>query len=383
MATYTPLDVSTNENRITVSGGLRTAEMRYLFAAIFNTVSNKGYKDIVLDLSNLGIAFAPPILALACICRNYLVEGIDTELVLPRDSRLSSIFANANWAHIISPMMHPKSSYQGTKQLPAMQFQTPQEQHQAVSKIMDQILGTLDEIEKSHLSAIEWSVNEVTDNVLNHSESRMGGLVQVTKFEKNRKEFEFCVADAGLGIPYTLRQGHPEIRSDSEALDRAIREGVTRGVNYGQGNGLYGSFRIAESTEGSFEIQSGNASFFYNQKDKAIHSQNQNIPFSGTLVSATVGYNNPLVLENVLEFNNRKHVPVDSIDLKYGDDESGNLIFPLRNESEGYGTRGAGATVRTKILNLAKFSTRKVIIDLEKIRLVSSSGAVLIRGGVS
>jgi hypothetical protein len=44
--------------------------------------------------------------------------------------------------------------------------------------------------------------------------------VQVSTFHKNTKSVQFVVADAGVGIPSTLKEGRPEIHSDTEALDQ-------------------------------------------------------------------------------------------------------------------------------------------------------------------
>src|SRR3546814_3921186 len=89
-------------------------------------------------------------------------------------------------------------------------------------------LGAIPDLARSDFAALEWSINEITDNVIVHSESPIGGLVQVSTFVRNQKVVEYIVADAGLGIPATLRSGRPEIGTDTDALDRAIREGVTR-----------------------------------------------------------------------------------------------------------------------------------------------------------
>ena len=112
-------------------------------------------------------------------------------------------------------------------------FEDFNEQSQLVNEVMETILSNLSDFDRNHLRAIEWSLNEITDNVLVHSNS--GGLMQVTAM-RTRKKIEFVVADAGLGIAQSLRSGHPEINSDVEALSLAIKEGVTRDKNVGQGN---------------------------------------------------------------------------------------------------------------------------------------------------
>ena len=90
------------------------------------------------------------------------------------------------------------------------------------------MLGAVPDLERSDFAAFEWAVNEITDNVLVHSNSVVGGIVQVSTFAKFRKRVQFVVADAGIGIPVSLRSGKPEIHSDMDALDQAIRRRVSR-----------------------------------------------------------------------------------------------------------------------------------------------------------
>jgi hypothetical protein len=79
------------------------------------------------------------------------------------------------------------------------------------------MLASITGFERSHFKAIEWSINEITDNVLVHSESSLGGLVQLTAM-KNTKKVEFVVCDNGIGIPKSLRSSGLTIGSDVDAL---------------------------------------------------------------------------------------------------------------------------------------------------------------------
>jgi hypothetical protein len=157
------------------------------------------------------------------------------------------------------PRHYEPSRFKGFTSMPATQLKGPDQQHMVVDGIVDTILGAIPGMKRADFAAFEWAINELTDNVLTHSESQIGGLVQVSTFQKNRKRAEFVVADAGIGIPASLRQSYLDISSDTEALDRAIREGVTRDKSLGQGNGLFGSWQICNLCEGHFQVDSGYA----------------------------------------------------------------------------------------------------------------------------
>jgi hypothetical protein len=154
-------------------------------------------------------------------------------------------------------------------------------------------------------------VNEIADNVLNHASSPIGGVMQVSaRLEKNMIEYVVC--DAGLGIPRTLRESHPRITSDAEALDRAIREGVTRNNTTNMGNGLYGSYRLAQLSGGNFHIYSGYSSLTYSPKN-GMHVQQEQVPFHGALVVCSIQISDPELLSEALTFRDVRHGAVRKV----------------------------------------------------------------------
>jgi len=216
-------------------------------------------------------------------------------------------------------------------------------------------------------------VNEITDNVINHSQSPVGGFVQVTN-HRHKEQIELTVSDAGVGIPKTLRDSYPELHSDSEALEQAIKEGVTRDNNIGQGNGLYGTWRISQKSEGTLNIYSGNARLHATVKANQI--KGEKIPVTGATVCARIGYSNSVDLSEALTFKGKVHTPTDYIEVHYDEDESGNILFVLNDEATGFGSRAAGDPIRRKLINLIGcLSAGQVVIDAKNVPFVSSSFA--------
>ncbi len=207
-------------------------------------------------------------------------------------------------------------------------------------------------------------------DILNHASSAIGGAVQVSaRLERNMIEYVVC--DAGLGIPKTLRDAHPQITSDSEALDRAIREGVTRNTTTNMGNGLYGSYRLAQLSGGHFHIYSGYSSLTYSPKN-GLHVQQEPIPYQGTLVVCAIQISNPELLSEALTFRNARHVPLSIADRI---EEEVNIEIILSKESNAFGSRAAAKPVRQKIENLLRTTAAKVNINLDDVSLISSSFA--------
>src|SRR2546428_13325573 len=236
--------ISANNNRITILGRFGVSDLLRLLAAIRERIVTRGYSDLVLDFSDCTATFAGPMLAVCAQIKKLRSEGIDSSLNLPSNETLQRLFRNTNWAHLIDPANYEPSRFRGFTQVPVTHYMSAADQNKSVNKIMDALLSSLTDLTRGDLAAIEWSVNEITDNVLNHSESATGGLVQVTTFAKQKRRVEYAVCDSGIGIPESLRRAHPEITSDTDALDKAIREGFTRDKAVGQGNGLFGSYEI-------------------------------------------------------------------------------------------------------------------------------------------
>lgn len=361
-------------NRLSFAGDLFIGEITGIRALIHQTIK-AGYQDLVLDFSQCSACFPATALATCCQVMKLREHGIDFELVLPRQSQLAKLFTNANWAHFLDPERHAQSRFRGFTQLPATLFTDHEEQHQAVNRILNAILGAIPDLDRKGLAALEWSVNEITDNVLVHSQSPVGGLVQLSMFERSSKRIEYIVVDAGLGIPKTLRQGHPEITSDSDALERAIREGVTRDKTLGQGNGLYGSFQISSHSKALFQLQSGFAKLVFTSRH-GLRVSTERVPFDGTLVAAQINLSDPLLLQEALKFDGRLHIPVDFVETHYERHDRPEVLFKLRDESSSFGSRVAGIPVRTKLINLIGMCPgQRVIVDFEDISLVSSSFA--------
>jgi hypothetical protein len=365
--------INRDNNRIFVSGDLN--DFHYLLAQLHNCIEKAGYSDLILDMSECTSAFQNSMLSVCAQVIAYREAGIDVRLIAPKEKRLRNLFQNTNWGYFLDPHSFDMSHFRGYSRIPATRYTTPEEQQEAVNRIVNIILGALPDLQRSNLASFEWSVNEITDNVLLHSQSSIGGLVQVSTFQKNTKSVQFVVADAGVGIPRTLKEGKPEISSDTDALDKAIREGVTRDKNIGQGNGLFGTYSVCSKSKGFFQIDSGHARLEYNHK-KGLSISNQNIPYAGTLIVATIDFTNPSLLKDALNFGGTPYAPSDYVEMKYEGYESGPVTVKLVDECHAFGSRVSGRPLRQKLHNIINMTdSAQVVIDFDGVPVVSSSFA--------
>ncbi|MEA3273956.1 MAG: ATP-binding protein, partial [Pseudomonadota bacterium] len=357
--------INRDSNRITVEGSCDVQSFHYLLSHIHHAIEKAGYQEIILDFGACTSAYPSSMVAICAQVMSNRDAGIDIATELPSDNKLLRLFQNTNWAYLLDPRKYDPSTFRGYTQVPVTQYKTPEEQHDAVNRIVNAILGAIPNMERSDFAAFEWSINEITDNVLTHAQSPIGGVVQVSTFQRNKKLVQFIVADAGVGIPHTLRETHPELTSDTDALDKAIREGVTRDKSVGQGNGLFGSYQICSHCNGKFQVDSGHGRLLFTE-NKGLRVSNEKIPYAGTLVVAEIDFSKPHLLEEALKFGGEKYTPVDFVETNYESIGSERIVFKMKEEAESFGSRPAGTPVRNKLKNLFAMSeSQKIFVDFE------------------
>ena len=221
---------------------------------------------------------------------------------------------------------------------------------------------------------MEWALNEITDNVLNHSQSEVGGILQLSVFELRKCRVEFTVADAGIGVPTTLRTTRPGLATDADALLQSVRSGVTRNADAFQGNGLYGSLEICRVGGGKFSLNSGMGALF--SINESVEARNELIDYCGTTVDAIIDFSDPQLLERALAIDGRVHKPVDYIELKYEQDGMHAVPFKLDEQATSFRSRPAGKPVHIKLANLVEACAGQTIyVDFGGISVISSSFA--------
>jgi len=307
---------------------------------------------------------------LIALCRRHKGDGVDFDIDVPTHEPLRSLFHNSNWSHLLDPNRHEPTTFAGAQHFPAQAYRGPEEQGRVVNQILEVVLGSL-KLERRQLKTLEWCISEITDNVLNHAESRFGGVVQASSFQQ-KNSVEFVVADAGVGIARSL-----VVKDHATALERCIEEGVTRDPKTNQGNGLYGTFRVATLSGGKFEIHSGRASLQGKGSDRLHMTDHQPRLFAGTAVICEISCNDERLIEEALRFKGQTYEPaLDYLESRYESPHADIFKFEVRSQQEGFGSRNSGRVVRTKLANLLRAEPNNTLeIDFSGVPLVTSSFA--------
>lgn len=334
-----------------------------------------GYEDVVLDLSECERAYQNGVLPLIASVDELRRAGNDASAILPTDNYLQRLFLNANWAHLLEPDRYGESNTYHPVHVPARRFSGPEEQQRLVNETLDVLLRSIPSFQRDDLNALEWSINEITDNVLNHADCDLGGILQVNTFERDRK-VAVGVVDSGRGILASLREGHPSLKDDVAAIYKALEAGVTRGSDEGQGNGLAGALRIATRSGGQLEVTSGGAQVRYSLDGPTPYERPRHLSFRGTFVYLEIDLDSELEISDALAMGGRPHRPIDIIETLYETEDGNAIALQLRSEKVGFGSRLAGRQIRTKCLNLLDAApTKPLLLDWDGVPLISSSFA--------
>lgn len=361
------------ENKIAFPTELHLSFVRGFFSYLANLIEFRGYDQIKIDASELRVAFAEVMVPVVCSILKYRNENVRFRLSLPRDSVLKRLFLNSGWASLIDPENFPEGGQQIGDNIPITRFSSPSEQKSFVDEVMNRVLVRLDFLDRRALRAIEWSVNELTDNVLNHSSCDFGGLGQLN-LRRKQHEIEIIVSDGGIGIPESFRRHGQKDWSDEYALEQAIKEGVTSVPDIGRGFGLYGAFQISALSGGTFHINSGHAHLVQDRSGR-FHIRRDNDIFVGTSVVLAINFQKPISFEDALKIGGKELMSFDFLEGRY--EVGGSKIeFIICDEVESTGSRAAGFEARRKLENIIRITgAEKVIIIGRDIGILSSSFA--------
>lgn len=228
-----------------------------------------------------------------------------------------------------------------------------------------------DVVQPGMLNSIEWCLNEVMDNILQHSVLGYGFFMG--QLHRSNKRFAFCIFDAGIGLHNSLKPSEHSPRTPLDAITLALQERVTRDEKIGQGNGLWGLTRIVQESQGLLRVVSGGAKYEYSEgNENTIRSGEFCLsPARGTvMVDVQLDYSREINIDKALN----GYEPID-LWLEGHETGQGEFRIEIAAESAGTGTRKAAEQIRNMALNIVTQEKKKCIFDFSGVNVISSSYA--------
>lgn len=225
-----------------------------------------------------------------------------------------------------------------------------------------------DIVKEGVIKSIEWCMNEVMDNVLQHSNVGKGYVM--AQIHKQAKVFAFCVFDSGIGFYNSLKstKHHPEKPID--AITLALQEKITRDESVGQGNGLWGLSSIVAESNGSVEISSCGAKYTF-RDGNVLTAKENGFTLSkerGTAyLDVRLSYDSSIDIAKALGGYSPCDIWLENL-------EDGNsFVIKVSDLASGTGTRQSAIKLRNIVLNIVESEKKNVILDFRGINLISSS----------
>jgi anti-sigma regulatory factor (Ser/Thr protein kinase) len=146
---------------------------------------------------------------------------------------------------------------------------------------------------EARLQPLEWSLSELSENVIEHSGRREGSAC--AQAWKASRQAELAIADRGIGIVASLKKNARFAEyEDEDLVEIVVERGVTVAAEQGKGQGLYFISRMIEANRGELLIYSGGLMFTQRTTEKSVMRVPS--PWPGTIVVAR--FNLDETLEN-------------------------------------------------------------------------------------
>ena len=333
-------------------------------------VNQARYPALKLDFTRTETAFGNFLTVLLNRVIFLRQNGIDVQVVGSEDYPIKSQLIRLNFLSYLDPKNFKPRAVRADRALPIMRFRDADEQGHVIDVMTQSLLMQIQGLERGQVRSAQWAISEITDNVLNHANSVTGGFAYA-QINHGLRNIEFVVADAGIGIPRSLGELDPGL-----ALQKAISEGVTRNKETNQGNGLYGTWRLATLSKGVFALHSQRGMLFV-RPDGSVKNLSQATRYPGTFVIFQIDYSDPDLISQALTFKGRVHEPsFDYVEKQFETDDDKNYRILLRDHVVSVGSRESGKKVSNLLNNvLAMAGSANIAIDFSDILMVSSSFA--------
>jgi len=333
------------------------------FIRVVRGIRERGYQDVIVDVSATGRVFPNACLPIAALIQHYRTSGMEISVhgqpgvlqVAHFDQPLPST------ADVLKTEVDPLSRI--------WQFQDERMINELVTAFV-KVISERVPCSSGVLQAFEWCLNEVMDNVLQHSKVSAGfAIVQV---HSETKRLAACIADLGIGIYHSLAQSKHKPRSAVDAITLAVKENVTRDPNIGQGNGLWGLLQIVKENSGILSITSGSGSLFIRGNQTQTFDR---LPYvdkqtQGTIVDFQVDTTQGIDIARALG----GHRPIN-LRLEELETETGEYLVRVGEHAHGTGTRRAAEQMRNFVINIVNERVPKVTLDFSGVAIISSSFA--------
>lgn len=297
-------------------------------------------------------------------------QGYKIKTIYPKESMLSR-------CGLSNPYRLPLNDYDLLSPTNRIwRYNTPEDVFKIVSAFVNHLNSKI-VCAKGVVEAFEWTINEIMDNVIQHSQSEFG-YIMCTIYSNSH--ISVAIYDNGIGILQSFKGSKYRLRSPFDAIELAMRENTTRDPKIGQGNGMWGMKRIVNNNKGVLSITSSGVNVYIDEHDKVSKHELKNhciktkkLYSLGTLVDFQFKCNNEICLTSIFG----KNYEYTNLALEKLEDDNNRINIKISQFSFGCATRQAGESARNLVMNYLVQSnySQIIILDFSDVSIIASSFA--------
>ncbi len=226
-----------------------------------------------IDLRDVSFVDPYGMLGLLEIGELCMLEDVRKTILLPRSAEVCRYLDRLNFftfAKNYFALEHTSTitpgKYQSSSDSDVLLEITPIEKSNDIHFIVGKVRDRAQAILATHLRYDERAINgfivalsEVCQNIIEHSENK--GFVGIQKYRyqsMGKNIVKIAVMDVGIGFRKSLANRF-QLKSDFEAIDKALLHGASRYEDEGRGHGLAGVRKFVTQWQGKLSIRSGTA----------------------------------------------------------------------------------------------------------------------------
>lgn len=275
----------------------------------FKNFIDFGYKKIVLDFSELEF-ITPSGICYVAMTKEIISKRLETEdfdIIYPKSNNTKNYLVRMG----LTKALHIQGKENKTNDcsdrlLELNRISMTDNETKAAEKIKTVISAQLND--KEVLEAVGYSVAEIIDNTIRHSNSEFGGFVCAQTYPQ-KNSLEICIIDSGIGIKQTLLEENnihksivEKFQKDYEFIDFALGKGVTSKTNLESGHsgeGLFFAKEYVRLNGGRMKIISDEGMLYIDKfANKELFEINN---WPGTIVMIELNLQNKISLKEIFD----------------------------------------------------------------------------------
>jgi anti-sigma regulatory factor (Ser/Thr protein kinase) len=220
---------------------------------------------LIIDFSDCEFIYPDYAILLLCTIKyiEHLGYTVTGNIKLDSNKNIVIYLAKMNFFENLNvklPISIPKFDHNNAVQI---QKYTSYNQIEVLNRIL-KVLREKSAMHDNVYASLDYCFNEILDNVLNHTDEKVGWVV--AQYFENLNSIRLIVCDFGMGIHKSLNQKHNF--TEEEAITKCIESGVTNGK--GQGHGLFATASFIRLNKGWLSLISGNKKLNVSEKKTIV-----------------------------------------------------------------------------------------------------------------